>query len=68
MEDLVAGRAGQPGPERSKTLSDSRAERTRARGVLRIARAQIKRHGRLSTLSSQERRRALAQWLRGMQP
>ena len=68
MDDVEAGKAAQQAPHRSKTLNDSSAARTRDRGLHDIARAQIPRHGRLSTLSVKERRRALAQWLRGCNP
>jgi hypothetical protein len=68
MHDVEAGRAGQEGPHRSKTLEDSSAARRRERGLRGIARAQMTRHARLSKLSVTERRHALAQWLRGMQP
>ena len=53
-------------PERSKTVYDSSA--AQERGIRSIAQAQMMRHRRLSKLSVKERRRALAQWLRGMQP
>jgi len=68
MDDVEAGRAGPRAPHRSNTDNDSSAARARARGLRGIARAQLTRHGRLSKLSAAERRRALAQWLRGMQP
>ena len=68
MDDGDAGRAGQQPPQHSKTDDNSSAASMRERGVRGIARAQIIRHRRLSKLSVKERRRALAQWLRGMQP
>jgi hypothetical protein len=68
MDDVEAGRAGKQAPHRSTTLNDSSAARMRERGLRGIARAQLTRHGRLSKLSVTERRRALAQWLQGMQP
>jgi hypothetical protein len=68
MDDVEAGRAGQQGPQRSKTLNDSAAARRRERGLRGIAWAQITHYRRLSKLSVNERRRALAQWLRGMHP
>ena len=68
MDDGDAGRAGQQPPQRSKTDGDFLVARMRQRGLRGIARAQIMRHRRLSKLSVEERRRALAQWLRGVQP
>lgn len=68
MDDIEAGKAGQQAPHRSTALNDSPAARRRERGLRGIAWAQITRHGRLSKLSVTERRRALAQWLRGIQP
>jgi len=68
MDDIEAGRAGQHPPRRSRTPNDSSAAHTREGGIYRIARAQLARHRRLSKLSVKARRRALAQWLRGMQP
>ena len=68
MDDVDAGRAGQQPPPRSKADSNPSAAHMRERGLRGIARAQIIHHRRLSKLSVKERRRALAQWLRGMQP
>ena len=68
MDDVETGRAGQQAPQRSKTLNDSSATGLRERGLRGIAWAQIARYRRLSKLSLKERRRALAQWLRGMHP
>ena len=68
MDEREADRAAQRSAHRSKTLDESAAARTHERGVHGIARAQMTRHRRLSKLSVKERRRALAQWLRGMQP
>jgi hypothetical protein len=68
MADLEDIAAGPRGPNRSTTLDHSSAADIRDRGVSRIARAQLVRHRRLSKLSVKERRRALAQWLRGMKP
>jgi hypothetical protein len=68
MDDVESGRPGQQAPNRAETINDSSAARRRERGLRGIARAQIARHGRLSKLSAKGRRRALAQWLRGMNP
>ena len=68
MDDVEAGRAAGQGPQRSDTLNDSSAAGSRERGLRGIAWAQIARHGRLSKLSRRARRRALATWLRGIQP
>lgn len=68
MDDADAGKAAPRDPHRSKTLQDSSAAARRERGLRGIAWAQIVRHGRLSKLSMKARRRALAKWLRGMQP
>jgi hypothetical protein len=68
MDEVEAGRAGQKPPHRAKTPNVFAAARTRQRGLHGIARAQIGFHRRLSKLSVTERRRALGQWLRGMQP
>lgn len=68
MDDAEAGRAGQHAPQRAKTTNDFSAAGRRERGLRGIAWAQITHYRRLSKLSVQERRRALAQWLRGMHP
>ena len=68
MDDIEADKAGQQAPHRSTAVNDSRAERRRERGLRGIAWAQIAHYRRLSKLSVKERRRALAQWLRGMHP
>jgi len=68
MDDVEADRTAQQRPQRSNALDDSPAARRRERGLRGIAWAQIRHHRRLSKLSVKERRRALAQWLRGMHP
>jgi hypothetical protein len=68
MNKADEGKAGPQAPNRAAIRDDSSAERNHDRGLRGIAWAQIARHARLSKLSVKERRRALAQWLRGIQP
>jgi hypothetical protein len=68
MDDVEARRARPQAPHRPEAVDESSAARTREHGLRDIARAQIACRRRLSKLSVAERRRALAQWLRGMQP
>jgi|GEM_PF-3988085 hypothetical protein len=68
MDKADEGKAGPQAPKPAATRDDLSSGRNRDRGLRGIAWAQIARHARLSKLSVKERRRALAQWLRGIQP